>query len=183
MKHVIRISTAALAVCAGAIAMMAISQPTAVHAQTAATDEHQPESSPPKINPLNAGRAYGYLKQVCDIGPRMSGSPGMQRQQQLLQEHFEKLGGKVSYQRFLAKNPLGGENVPMANMFIQWHPERKERILLAAHYDTRPLPDRDLDPVKKRSGTFIGANDGGSGVAVLMELAHLMPTLKGPIGV
>ena len=113
----------------------------------------------------------------------MSGSPGMQKQQQLLQEHFEKLGGKVSYQRFLANNPLGGEKVPMANMLIQWHPERKERILLVAHYDTRPLPDRDLDPVKRRSGTFIGANDGGSGVAVLMELAHLMPSLEGPLGI
>jgi Zn-dependent M28 family amino/carboxypeptidase len=107
----------------------------------------------------------------------------MQKQQQLLQEHFEKLGGKVGYQRFLANNPLGGQKVPMANMLIQWHPERKERILLVAHYDTRPLPDRDLDPVKRRSGTFIGANDGGSGVAVLMELAHLMPSLEGPLGI
>ena len=100
-----------------------------------------------------------------------------------MQAHFEKLGGKVSYQRFLANNPLGGAKVPMANMIVEWHPERKERILLAAHYDTRPLPDRDPDPVKQRTGTFIGANDGASGVAVLMELAHLMPKLDGPIGV
>jgi hypothetical protein len=134
-------------------------------------------------NPLNAQRAFGYLKQICDLGPRMSGSPGMQKQQALLQEHFEKLGGKVSLQRFLANNPLGGDKVPMANMIVQWHPDRKERILLVAHYDTRPLPDRDLDPVKRRSGTFIGANDGGSGTALLMELAHLMPTVEGPLGV
>ena len=83
----------------------------------------------------------------------------------------------------MAINPLGGAKVPMANMLVEWHPDRKDRVLLAAHYDTRPLPDRDLDPVKRRSGTFIGANDGGSGVAVLMELANFMPKLQGPVGV
>jgi hypothetical protein len=160
-------------VAAAVLGVLAILPSTVSRAETAA----QP------TNPLKASRAFDYLKQVCDIGPRMSGSPGMQKQQQLLQEHFEKLGGKVSFQRFLANNPLGGQKVPMANVLIQWHPDRKERILLVAHYDTRPLPDRDLDPVKRRSGTFIGANDGGSGVAVLMELAHLMPSLEGPLGV
>ena len=78
----------------------------------------------------------------------MSGSVGMQKQQSCCKRTFEKLGGKVTLQRFLAKNPLGGEKVPMANMIVEWHPERKERILLVAHYDTRPLPDRDPDPVK-----------------------------------
>jgi hypothetical protein len=147
----------------------------------AATQGAKPAAAP--TNPLDAQRAYGYLRDICALGPRISGSSGMQKQQALAQKHFEKLGGKVSYQRFLARNPLGGEHVPMANLIVEWHPERKERILLAAHYDTRPFPDRDLDPVKRRSGTFIGANDGASGVALLMELAHLMPKLSGPVGV
>ena len=108
-----------------------------------------PASNAAAVNPLNAQRAYGYLQQICAIGPRLSGSAGMEKQQALLEAHFEKLGGKVSYQKFLANNPLGGENVPMANMFVEWHPERKERMLLCAHYDTRPLPDRDPDPVKQ----------------------------------
>ena len=68
----------------------------------------------------------------------------------------------------------------MANLIVEWHPERKERILLAAHYDTRPFPDRDPDNPR---GVFVGANDGASGVAVLMELAHAMPELKGKLGV
>ncbi len=107
----------------------------------------------------------------------------MEKQQTLVKEYFEKLGGKVSFQRFLANNPLGGDKVPMANILVEWHPERKERILLCAHYDTRPFPDQDPDPVQRRSGVFLGANDGASGVAVLMELAHLMPKLEGPLGV
>ena len=133
-------------------------------------------------NPLDALRAYRYLEQLCALGPRYSGSPGMQKQQELLVAHFKKLGGQVSLQEFRAKNPLGG-TVGMANIIVQWHPERKDRILLAAHYDTRPLPDRDPNPIARTQGTFVGASDGASGTAVLMELAHLMPGLDSKYGV
>lgn len=133
-------------------------------------------------NPLDAMRAYGYLEEICAFGPRYSGSPGMQKQQKFLIDYFKKLGGKVSLQPFRAKNPLGG-TVDMANIIVQWHPERKDRILLAAHYDTRPLPDRDPNPIARTQGTFLGASDGASGVAVMMELAHLMPSLESKFGV
>jgi hypothetical protein len=133
-------------------------------------------------NPLDALRAYRYLEQLCAIGPRPSGSPGMRQQQELLVEHFKQLGGNVSLQEFRARNPLGG-TVPMANLIIQWHPERKERILLCAHYDTRPLPDRDPNPIARVQGTFLGASDGASGTAALMELAHLMPDFDSKYGV
>ncbi|MBI3463482.1 MAG: M28 family peptidase, partial [Planctomycetes bacterium] len=73
-----------------------------------------------------------------------------------------------------------GAPLPMANLIVEWHPERNERILLCAHYDTRPFPDRD--PVDPR-GLFVGANDGGSGTAVLMELGREMPKLAGRYGV
>jgi hypothetical protein len=142
-----------------------------------------PNRSNPASNPLNGLRAFRYLEQICALGPRPSGSPGMQRQQQLVQQHFENLGGKVRLQKFQAANPLGGAAVPMANVIVEWHPDRKERILLCAHYDTRPLPDSDPDPAQRRNGVFIGANDGASGVAVLMELGHLMPQFEGPVGV
>lgn len=136
----------------------------------------------PATNPLDAQRAFGYLLQICDLGPRWSGSPGMAKQQELLEKHFSELGGKVSWQKFRVRNPETRRPVPMANLVVQWHPERKRRILLCAHYDTRPLPDRERPP-RNKTGTFIGANDGGSGTAVLMELAHLMPTLEGRVGV
>lgn len=134
-------------------------------------------------NPIDGDRAYGYLKQICDIGRRPTGSSGMTAQQALLEKHFTALGGQVSYQRFQIKHPLSGQAVPVANMLVQWQPQAKQRILLCAHYDTRPLPDSDPDPVKRRQGVFIGANDGGSGAALMMELAHFMPELKGHYGV
>lgn len=133
-------------------------------------------------NPLDPVRAYRYLEQLCALGPRYSGSPGMEAQQKLLIEHFKKHGGEVSVQEFRAKNPLGGV-VTMKNIIVHWHPERKNRILLAAHYDTRPLPDRDPNPIARKQGKFVGASDGASGTAVLMELAHLMPDLDSKYGV
>ena len=130
--------------------------------------------------PWNGDRAYDYLKQICDLGTRRSGSPGMAAQQKLLTRHFEQLGAKVELQRFTAKHPLDGSKVPMGNLLVRWHPESKERILLCTHYDTRPYPS--LDPVD-RKGTFLGANDGASGVALLMELGREMPARKSPLGV
>jgi glutaminyl-peptide cyclotransferase len=125
-------------------------------------------------------QAMAYLEQICEIGPRISGSPGMAAQRALLVTHFRDAGGRVSGQAFKTEDRRTGKSVHMENLIIEWHPDRKERILIGVHYDTRPFPDRDpVDP----QGTFLGANDGASGVAVLMELARVMPTLPGPVGV
>lgn len=164
----------------GAIAAVALAQePLDAETTTASTP---PAEAPPE-NPLDADRAYDYLKQICALGKRYSGSRGMQRQQKLLEDFFTEQGATVSKQAFLVPHPLNGDKVRMTNLIASWHPDRKERILLCAHYDTRPLPDQDPNPRLRRSGRFIGANDGASGVAVLMELAHLMPKLQGDIGV
>ena len=152
-------------------------------AELTASPQAEPAVEGRLATPLNAERAYGYLKQICDLGPRPSGSKAMQRQTNLLAEHFEKLGGQVERQKFRARHPLSGKAVRMANLIVRYRPELKRRVLLCAHYDTRPLPDRDPSPRARRSGRFIGANDGGSGTAVLMELAHLMPQLTGDVGV
>jgi hypothetical protein len=130
--------------------------------------------------PLDARRAYGYLVEICRLGPRPSGSRGMEQQQRLIAEHFEKHGGQVQFQTFDAAHPLDGSPVRMSNIIVSWHPESRERVLLACHYDTRPFPDEDrLNP----RGIFLGANDGASGVALFMELAHHLPQLKSGYGV
>ncbi len=128
-------------------------------------------------------RSYDYLRKICDFGSRASGTPGMRQQQELLEKHFSALGGKVTYQRFQKRrHPITGQPVPMANLIVTFHPESTERILLCAHYDTRPLPDRDPHPRRRRNGVFLGANDGASGVAVLMELAHHVAALPNRVG-
>lgn len=133
--------------------------------------------------PFDGQRAYRVLQQVCGLGRRLSGSPGMARQQEMLTDHFQSLGASVVRQTFQVRHPLDGSPVPMTNLIVSWHPDRTERILLCTHYDTRPFPDRDPDPRKRRTGSFIGANDGASGVAVLAEMAYHMPQLKARYGV
>ena len=133
--------------------------------------------------PFNGERAYGYLKKLCDIGPRPSGSAGMAIQQKLLAEHFKKLGGLVELQQFRVphpQHPQKGLTVQMTNIIVHWHPKSKERILLCAHYDTLPFPLEDPD---NKRGIFVGANDNASGVAILMELAQEMPNLPANYGI
>jgi hypothetical protein len=125
-------------------------------------------------------RAMRHLEAICDLGPRPSGSPAMDRQRALLARHFRAAGATVTGQAFQIRDRRTGAPVHLENLIVTWHPDRAERVLLAAHYDTRPFPDRDpVDP----EGVFLGANDGVSGVAVLMELAAAMPGLPGPVGV
>src|SRR3990167_7067958 len=141
-----------------------------------------PRSGPLSLDtiPFDGQQAFRYLENICEIGPRPSGSPGMLQQQELLTTHFKELGAKVELQPFDSRHPSDGSRVTMANMIVQWHPERMQRVLLCAHYDTRPYPDQDR---RNPRGTFIGANDGASGVALLMELGRHLPALEGPFGV
>lgn len=125
-------------------------------------------------------RAFAHLEAICAIGPRPSGSEGMTRQRRLLSDHFRGLGGAVTSQAFQIRDRRSGEPVRMENLIVTWHPDRNERVLLAAHYDTRPWPDRDP---KEPRGRFVGANDGASGTAVLMEMSRSMSSLEGPLGV
>lgn len=130
--------------------------------------------------PYDAQRAFRYLNQICDIGPRPSATAAMRRQQELLTSFFEQLGGNVELQTFNVRHPETGQSVELANLIARWRPTSPKRFLLCAHYDTRPFPDRDpVDP----KGRFVGANDGGSGVAALMELAHHIDRLPPHVGV
>jgi hypothetical protein len=139
---------------------------------------------PAKPVAFDAKRAHGYLETLCKIGPRISGSEGMKKQQAMLEKHFKAHGGKIDWQRFTAtqKSDPRHEKVPMVNLIVSWHPDRERRVILCSHYDTRPLADQEKDPRDWRK-PFVSANDGGSGVALLMELAHHMKDMKTNVGV
>ncbi|KLU04618.1 leucine aminopeptidase precursor [Rhodopirellula islandica] len=139
-----------------------------------------PATLGPVPEQYDADRAMGYLVEICDLGPRPSGSPAMLQQQKLLTEFFEARGGQVRLQRGDIRHPQTGENVPIANLIAAWHPNAPTRFLLCAHYDTRPYPDRDR---RNPRGVFVGANDGASGSAALMELSHQFADLPEDIGV
>jgi len=136
----------------------------------------------PKPAPIDGDRAYGYLKSICAIGPRIAGSPANARQLKLAADHFKAKGATLREQPFSTRHPLSGKKVEMVNLVASFFPDRTERVVLAAHYDTRPFPDREPDPAKRRN-PFIGANDGASGVALLMEIANHLTESSTPWGV
>jgi Zn-dependent M28 family amino/carboxypeptidase len=132
--------------------------------------------------PIDGPRAFGYLEKICQLGPRVAGSEANTKQRQMVAAHFKAAGGEVREQAFQAPHPLTGQPVAMVNLIGSWFPERLERVVIAAHYDTRPFPDEEQAP-ERRKLPFLGANDGASGVALLMEVANHLATLKTPWGV
>jgi hypothetical protein len=126
--------------------------------------------------------AMGYLRSLCKIGPRISGTEGMKKQQNLLEKHFRDRGGAIRWQTFDATQRSVRKKTPMANLIVSWHPDRKKRVILCSHYDTRPQADQEHDTRRWRE-PFLSANDGGSGVALLMELAHHLKDLQIEVGV
>lgn len=141
-----------------------------------------PAGTPVIATLFDGDRAMKYLKELCDIGTRISGSEGMSKQQDLLVKHFEKHGGTVSKQVFEAKAKSRNRPVTMTNLIAKWYPEKSKRIILSAHYDTRPQADEEVDRTHWNK-PFLSANDGTSGVAFLMEIAHHLKDLKCNYGI
>lgn len=134
-----------------------------------------------KAVPFDGKRAMQYLNDLCAIGPRISGSDGMLKQQDLLKKHFEKLGANVDFQKFDGKQP-GRPAVAMANMIITWNPDAKRRIIFCGHYDTKPIADQEARE-RDWHKPFLSANDGTSTVAFLMELGHHVKDIPLKVGV
>jgi glutaminyl-peptide cyclotransferase len=138
-------------------------------------------ADPPAPAAIDGERAMGYLKQLCDIGPRVSGTGGMARQQKYVTDHFEKCGAKVTRQEFQAKQRSKPTTVGMTNLIASWHPDRPRRLILCSHYDTRPAAHEE--PRAGWDRPFVSANDGTSGVAILMEVANHLKALPTVVGV
>ncbi len=135
------------------------------------------ESAPP----FDGDSAYRFLVEQCDIGPRYPGSRGHRELQRYLVEELKEYGANVSLQPFDAVLTTG-DTLHLINIIGNFNLDAGSRVLLGAHYDTRPRADRDPDP-EKRDMPILGANDGASGVAVLLEIARLCHASLPPIGV
>ena len=144
----------------------------------------EPADTPATLKPapVDGERAFGYLKAICAVGPHPAGSPANAKVRQLVADHFKKHGGAVREQPFSGRDPLSHAELAMANLVGSWFPDRAERVVLCAHYDSRPFPDEDPD-LENHKKPFIGANDPASGVALLMEIAHHLKDSPTPWGV
>lgn len=152
-----------------------------INGQERKRGEFASDRVPPLVE-FDGKRAMGYLAQICTIGARMSGTDGMKAQQELIIKHFDGLGYPVQKQTFKAKQHSQAQAIEMTNLIVRFFPERQRRVILCCHYDTRPMADQETDPRKWRE-PFLSANDGGSGVAFMMEFAHHMKEIKTSVGV
>lgn len=132
---------------------------------------------------FDGDQSMRYLEAICALGPRLTASDAMREQQRLIVDHFETLGAQVERQNFTVRQPsLGNQTVTGTNIVVRWPNPQERRVLLGVHYDTRPHADQE--PVlRNRGGVFLGANDGASGVAFLLELGRRMPNLAPSVGV
>lgn len=128
--------------------------------------------------PFSAERAYAHVKAQCDMGPRNYGSKAYYALRGYITNTVMKCGLSPRTHAFRTPHfpDRRGENyyavIPGAD---------PRHIIIAAHYDTRSTGDKELLPARR--GPIIGANDGASGVGVLLELARVLPGEKLPYSV
>ena len=129
---------------------------------------------------FDADSAYYYVGRQVAFGPRVPNTPQHKATADWLVSELERHGVKVTRQNMSLKT-FDGVTLDAVNIFGQINPEASDRVLLLAHWDCRPWADKDPDPAK-RSLPVDGANDGASGVGVILEIARqlaLNPVKKG----
>jgi glutaminyl-peptide cyclotransferase len=144
------------------------------------TEEPKADNSTPVTVPaFSRDSAYTFVKKQVDFGPRVPGTEAHKAMQQWLVQQFKKYGATVIEQSFKAQTATIGE-VRSTNIIASYNPTYARRVVLAAHWDTRYAADEDDDKPKE---PIDGADDGGSGVGILMEIARLIQQNPIPLGV
>lgn len=119
---------------------------------------------------FSADSAYAYIQKQVDFGPRVPNTQGHRDTREWLIRKFESFGLEVQTQDFQATT-YDGLTWDLSNIIASYRPEASKRILLAAHWDTRRIADKDTERI---DDPIDGANDGGSGVGVLLEIARVI---------
>jgi Zn-dependent M28 family amino/carboxypeptidase len=118
---------------------------------------------------FDSTRAYEHLRQIVQFGPRPAGSAALESTRKYFRQQLGAIGVQTSDQTFNASTPIGP--VKMTNVVATIPGARPERIVFTGHYDTKLF----------RDFTFVGANDGGSSAAFLLELARVLKARKNPL--
>lgn len=128
---------------------------------------------------FNADSAYYFIQKQVDFGPRVPNTDGHRKTRQWLIEKFKSYGLQVQTQDFQART-YDNLTWDLTNIIASYNPSAQKRILLAAHWDTRRIADKDTERIDE---PFDGANDGGSGVGVLLEIARTITSSKNPLDI
>lgn len=133
-----------------------------------------------EVPAFNADSAYHFVEAQLDFGPRVPNTEAHQQALIYFEDKFRDYAGEnaVYIQRFEAEGY--DETLQLANVIAAFNLTAPDRIMLSAHWDSRPRADMDTTRVNEG---ILGADDGGSGVAVLMELGRIFSQKPPPIGV
>jgi len=134
------------------------------------------------IPEFNQNNAYNFLKKQCDFGARVPGTEAHKKCKNYLVETLRKYTRQVTEQPFQTRIKSNQSPVTCYNIIANFNTENSRRILLCAHWDTRPWADRDPNPANHNK-PVMGASDGASGVAVLLEIARVINILKPKYGI
>jgi len=139
------------------------------------------ESVVDSIPVFSEDSAYVYIKKQVDFGPRTPNSSAHDQCEDYLITTLKSFDWSVKTQKG-EKLAHDGVKLKFSNIIASINPESKKRILLTAHWDTRPWADNDADE-SEHAKPIDGANDGGSGVGVLLEIARVLKAEDLSIGV
>lgn len=148
--------------------------------QSPETPKKEKKESKPRVQApdFNADSAYALVKKQVDFGPRVPNSQRHQLCGDFLVEYLEELkGNKLPievYEQEFQVEAYDGTLLNARNIVGSVNPAARKRILLAAHWDTRPFADQG--PEETHYDAILGANDGASGVGVLLEIARVLTT-------
>ncbi len=140
--------------------------------QEARNTQETPQAKEKKVfvPDFNADSAYHFIEKQVSFGPRVPNTEAHRQCGDYLAEKLQEYGAKVEEQTFEAE-AFDGTMLNLRNIIGTYRPKQQKRILLAAHWDTRPFADKDTVNTDE---PILGANDGGSGVAVLLETARVL---------
>mgnify|MGYP002732818889 CR=1 FL=1 len=131
---------------------------------------------------FDADSAYRYVARQVEFGPRVPGSGSHSQCAEWLAGELKSAGADTVVVQKAQMKAWDGKTLPISNIFAQYNRSAAERILLVAHWDTRPWADEDPDEAN-HSKPLPGANDGASGVGVLLEVARQLGKNAPAIGV
>lgn len=146
-----------------------------------ATTSGQSETTAVNVPVFDADSAYLYTGKQVDFGPRVPNTKGHVACGEYLAKQLEAFGAKVTNQ-YADLVAFDGTLLKARNIIGSYKPESKKRIALFAHWDTRPWADNDADKKNHRT-PVLGANDGASGVGVLLEMARLIQQQQPELGI
>jgi len=135
-----------------------------------------------EVPEFSGDSAYVWVEKQLSFGPRVPNTGPHFACADWMVEKFESFGAKVTRQGASVQDPVTGQILNIQNIIASYNPEQTQRIMLSAHWDTRPVGDQDSD-TGRRNQPIPGANDGASGVAVLLEIARHLSEKASGVGV